>query len=267
MDEVADADGFFVSGETEALAEGVGEDAADDETQAGGTPDDADAGGSALENDFAEEGEEHLGGAASAGPSDVRHSDGEDEGRRAHVGDAFAKVGEEGMGVVLGYISAGGAKVAFGRAQKVNGGGAEDEGGGVDNEGPFVTELHGGGTAQERADGEGDPGGGLRDGVSGMELIGRGDAREDGGPAAGEERGREHEQAAERVEKPALVVREDEDEAEGDDGAEEVACDHDAATVEAVEEDAGEGAGKHGGERAGDHDAADGDAGTGEMEC
>ena len=51
--------------------------------------------------------------------------------------------------------------------------------------------------------------------------------------------------------------------ASGDDGAEQIAGDHDAAAVEAVEEDAGDGAGEDGGDGAGEEDAGDDHAGAG----
>lgn len=53
-----------------------------------------------------------------------------------------------------------------------------------------------------------------------------------------------------------------EDEGGGHEGAEEIAGDHDAAAVEAVEEDAGDGASENGGNSAGEKDAGDDHAGA-----
>ena len=53
-----------------------------------------------------------------------------------------------------------------------------------------------------------------------------------------------------------------ENEGQRDHGTDEVARDHDALAVEAVEEHAGHRTGQHGGDGAGQHDARDHQAGT-----
>ena len=61
---------------------------------------------------------------------------------------------------------------------------------------------------------------------------------------------------AEQVEQPGARLVDGEHEGQRQNGADEVARDHDALAVEAVESHAGDGAGQHGGDGAREHDAA-----------
>ncbi len=63
--------------------------AADDQADARASPDDADAVGSAMEDDFAEQAEENLRRAAAGGPADGHQRDAEDQRRGAHVAQPF----------------------------------------------------------------------------------------------------------------------------------------------------------------------------------
>ena len=94
-----------------------------------------------------------------------------------------------------------------------------------------------------------------------MQFSGGRERRQDSGAAAGEEGRGQHQEGAEQIEKPDLAVEDGRDEAERDDTAYEVAGDHDAAAVEAVESDTGKWAGQDGGDGAGQHQSGDDGAG------
>ena len=95
--------------------------------------------------------------------------------------------------------------------------------------------------AQKRADGEGGPLRGLRQRVRGVQFVLVAIDGQNGRAPAGEERRGEHQQRAQQVEQPVVCPVDAEDEAERDDGAHQVARDHDALAIEAVEQDAGDG--------------------------
>src|SRR5581483_10283790 len=79
MDDVADRDGALVTSEADSLAQPIGEAAADEEADAGRSPDDADALGAAVEDDLAEDAEQNLRRAAAGGPADTDQADAEDQ--------------------------------------------------------------------------------------------------------------------------------------------------------------------------------------------
>ena len=62
-------------------------------------------------------------------------------------------------------------------------------------------------------------------------------------------------------------MRKDEDKAERNDEAEKIARNHNSATIEPIEQHTRKRAGKHGGQRAGDHHTAYGNPGTGQVQC
>src|SRR5689334_16698187 len=66
-----------------------------------------------------------------------------------------------------------------------------------------------------------------------------------------------HEQGAQQIQKPRLLIADREDEREGNKSTDEVACDHDAPAVEPVEQNPGERPNQHSRNSACEHHASD----------
>ena len=243
VDEIGDRDGPFVLRERDALAHPVRNCAADEQADAGESPDDSDAQRPGVEDFFAKEAEQDLGRAASAGPPDAQHRDAEDERCRAHVGDAFAILRQATLPVLSpGFSSDGHGLESAWASQLRDADRGDDERESVEAERNFEPILRAD-RAEKCADGQAGPGRGLGHRVRGVEFVRSRDARENRVAARGEERRREHQSGAQQVEEQRALLVNAENEAERDYGAREVACDHDPLPVEAVEQHARDGAG------------------------
>ncbi len=149
----------------------VGESAADQQPQAGKAPDHADSCGSAIEDHFAEQGEEDLRRAAAGGPSHGKQGDGKHQRNRAHVAQAFAIFvpGTDTSSSVV-HFALGAEAAIVGGAQVPDAPRGKNKGESIEDEGPFVADGDHGG-AKEGADGEGDPLRGLGKRVGGMDFL------------------------------------------------------------------------------------------------
>src|SRR5581483_12302964 len=152
----------------EALPEPVPEDAADQKAEAGASPHDADAGGSAVEDQFTEDAEQDLGGAAAGSPSHADQGDAENQRVRAHVPQAVGVLVPGANDIGFGQGGAFGAESIAGQEQARDAECGDDERQRVSDEGPFVAELHDAGAGQEGANGQRGPLSGLSQGIGGM---------------------------------------------------------------------------------------------------
>ena len=133
----------------------------------------------------------------------------------------------------------------------------------VEHECQLVAERRHRRAAEERSDGDRGPLRELRQRIGGVQFVSGGDGGKNRRAAAGEKRRREHQRAAQDVEQPGAAMRDREDEGERDHGAHQVAGDHDALAVHAIEQDARDGSGQDGGNGARDQDQRDHQAGAG----
>src|ERR1039457_4693113 len=178
--DVADHDGALVVPETEPRTDFVGDGAADDQPDAGTAPDGADTGGAAMEDQFAEDAEQNLRGAAAGGPSDGDHADAKDQGAAAHVAQTFDVFmpGADHFG--FGDGSARRAEASAGQEQARDAPRGKQERERIGDEGDPEAELHDGGAAQKRAEGERGPLRGLGQRIGGVQFLPGGNGGQDG---------------------------------------------------------------------------------------
>jgi len=147
--------------------------------------------------------------------------------------------------------------MAFFRMQTPHTEGRDEKRHAIEDEGELIAELRDRCAAEKGSYGERHPTGRLGKRVCCVKLFFASYGGQYCRAAAGKKGRSQHEQRAQQIQQPGLLVSDCGDEAQGDNGARQVARDHDTAPVEAIEQYAGKGSSGNCGNGTRQHNARD----------